>query len=104
MNETGTAARAWMNPTEAEQRAEAQIRRPSFRLMSGLEKTRMDSRLPENSETYKRQAQSPAVDSCGQDFPLTAVKEGAVIQPSLSLSPRLVGRREQLIHRHGLDG
>jgi hypothetical protein len=38
MNETGTAARAWMNPTEAEQRAETQIRRPSFRLMSGLGK------------------------------------------------------------------
>jgi len=39
MNETGTAARAWMNPTEAEQWAETQIRRPSFRLISGLEKT-----------------------------------------------------------------
>ena len=39
MNETGTAARAWMNPTEAAQRAETQICRPSFRLMSGLEKT-----------------------------------------------------------------
>jgi hypothetical protein len=41
MNETGTAARAWMNPTEAEQWAETQIRRPSFRLISGLEKTAM---------------------------------------------------------------
>jgi hypothetical protein len=39
MNETGTAARAWMNPTEAEQRAETQILRPSFRLISGLENT-----------------------------------------------------------------
>lgn len=39
MNETGTAARAWMNPTESEQRAETQIRRPSLRLISGLEKT-----------------------------------------------------------------
>jgi hypothetical protein len=39
MNETGTAVRAWMNPTEAEQKAETQIRRPSFRLISGLEKT-----------------------------------------------------------------
>ena len=28
-----------MNPTEAEQRVEAQIRRPSFRLILGLEKT-----------------------------------------------------------------
>jgi hypothetical protein len=41
MNETGTAARAWMNPTEAEQRAETQILRPSFRLISGLENTPM---------------------------------------------------------------
>ena len=39
MNATGTAARAWMNPTESEQRAETQIRRPSFRLISGLENT-----------------------------------------------------------------
>jgi hypothetical protein len=39
MNETGTAARAWMNQTESEQRAETQIRRPSLRLISGLEKT-----------------------------------------------------------------
>jgi hypothetical protein len=39
MNETGTAARAWMNPTETEQRAETQILRPSFRLISGLENT-----------------------------------------------------------------
>ncbi len=39
MNETGTAARAWINPTEAEQGSETQIRRPSFRLISGLEKT-----------------------------------------------------------------
>ena len=39
MNETGTAARAWMNPTESEQRAETQIRRPSLRLIFGLEKT-----------------------------------------------------------------
>lgn len=39
MNETSTAARAWINPTEAEQRAETQIRRPSFRLISGLEYT-----------------------------------------------------------------
>ncbi len=39
MNETGTAARASMNPTETEQRAETQILRPSFRLISGLENT-----------------------------------------------------------------
>ena len=39
MNETGTAARAWMNPTEAEERAATQILRPSFRLISGLENT-----------------------------------------------------------------
>jgi len=39
MNETGTAARAWINPTESEQKAETQIRRPSFRLISGLENT-----------------------------------------------------------------
>ena len=39
MNETGTAARALINPTESEQRAETQIRRPSFRLISGLENT-----------------------------------------------------------------
>jgi hypothetical protein len=39
MNETGTAARTWMNPTESAQRAETQIRRPSFRLISGLENT-----------------------------------------------------------------
>ena len=43
MNETGTAARAWMNPTESEQRAETQIRRPSLRLISGLEKTESSS-------------------------------------------------------------
>lgn len=42
MNETGTAARAWMNPTETEQRAETQILRPSFRLISGLENTLTD--------------------------------------------------------------
>jgi hypothetical protein len=41
MNETGTAARTWMNPTESAQRAETQIRRPSFRLISGLENTRL---------------------------------------------------------------
>ena len=40
MNETaGTAARAWINPTESEQGAVTQIRRPSFRLISGLEYT-----------------------------------------------------------------
>jgi cystathionine beta-lyase/cystathionine gamma-synthase len=39
MNETGTAARAWTNPTQSEQRTETQIRRPSLRLISGLEKT-----------------------------------------------------------------
>jgi len=39
MNETGTAARAWINPTDSEQRAETQIRRPSFKLISGLENT-----------------------------------------------------------------
>jgi hypothetical protein len=39
MNETGTAARALINPTESEQKAETQIRRPSFRLISGLENT-----------------------------------------------------------------
>ena len=39
MNETGTAARALINPTESEQRAETQILRPSFRLISGLENT-----------------------------------------------------------------
>jgi hypothetical protein len=41
MNETSKAARAWINPTEAEQRAETQIRRPSLRRISGLEKTRV---------------------------------------------------------------
>ena len=42
MNETaGTAARAWINPTESEQGAVTQIRRPSFRLISGLEYTVM---------------------------------------------------------------
>jgi hypothetical protein len=45
MNETGTAARAWMNPTETEQRAETQILRPSFRLISGLENTASPSGL-----------------------------------------------------------
>jgi hypothetical protein len=40
MNETGTAARALINPIESEQKAETQIRRPSFRLISGLENTR----------------------------------------------------------------
>ena len=39
MSHTGTAARAWINPTESEQKAETQIRRPSFRLISGLENT-----------------------------------------------------------------
>ena len=39
MKETGTAARAWINPTESEQKAETQIHRPSFRLISGLENT-----------------------------------------------------------------
>ena len=39
MNETGTAARAWMNPTESEQGSGIQIHRPSFRLIFGLEKT-----------------------------------------------------------------
>ena len=45
MNETGTAARAWMNPTESEQRAETQIRPSSFRLISGLEKTLFEAGL-----------------------------------------------------------
>ena len=40
MNETGTAARPWMNPTESEQGSGIQIHRPSFRLIFGLEKTR----------------------------------------------------------------
>ena len=39
MKETGTAARALINPTESEQKAETQIHRPSFRLISGLENT-----------------------------------------------------------------
>ena len=39
MNETGTAARAWINPTETEQGSVTQIRRPLFRLISGLENT-----------------------------------------------------------------
>ena len=39
MKETGTAARALINPTESEQTAETQIHRPSFRLISGLENT-----------------------------------------------------------------
>jgi hypothetical protein len=39
MNETGTAARAWMNPTESEQGSGIQIHRPSFRLIFGLGKT-----------------------------------------------------------------
>ena len=45
MNETGTAARAWINPTESAQRAETQIRRPSLRLIFGLEKTGFQIRL-----------------------------------------------------------
>jgi len=39
MRETSKAERACMNPTEAEQGADTQIRRPLFRLISGLEKT-----------------------------------------------------------------
>jgi hypothetical protein len=39
MNETGTAARALINPTETEQGSVTQIRRPLFRLISGLENT-----------------------------------------------------------------
>ena len=39
MKETGTAARALINPTESEQKAETQIHRLSFRLISGLENT-----------------------------------------------------------------
>ena len=39
MRETRTAERACINPTEAEQGSETQICRPSFRLISGLEKT-----------------------------------------------------------------
>ena len=39
MTETGTAARAWMHPTESDQRAATPIRRPPFRLISELEYT-----------------------------------------------------------------
>ena len=39
MRETSKAERACINPTEAEQGSGTQIRRPSLRLISGLEKT-----------------------------------------------------------------